>query len=54
MAEQALAHYRQGLDFADALRLAPCREAADMLTFDERFAKRAGRLSLQPPCVVPV
>jgi predicted nucleic-acid-binding protein len=54
MVEQALAHYRQGLDFADALHLAACREAADMLTFDERFAKRAGRLSLKPPCVAPV
>ena len=28
-------------------------DPASLLTFDERFAKRAGRLSLKPPIVDP-
>lgn len=40
----ALHWYRAGLDFADAVHLASAREADRMVTFDQRFAKSAGRL----------
>lgn len=48
MALNALDHYDQGLDFADALHLARSKRATAMMTFDQRLAKRAKMLALQP------
>jgi predicted nucleic-acid-binding protein len=49
--ESALQAYQQGLDFADALHLASCASCTELVTFDERrFARRAERLKLKPPC----
>jgi len=45
----ALDAYDQGLDFADALHLARSARASVMMTFDQRFAKRAIALALHPP-----
>lgn len=45
----ALQWHVQGLDFADALHLAGSAHCSDLLTFDDkRFARKAGRLALQP------
>lgn len=41
--------FDKGLDFADALHLARSARAAGFATFDQRLAKRAGRLGLTPP-----
>lgn len=41
----ALMGQEAGLDFADALHLAQGSQCKEMLTFDQRFAKRAARLS---------
>lgn len=51
---QSLAWYEQGLDFADALHLAQCREAKSFASFDARLGQRAGKLTTQPPVVKPV
>lgn len=37
-----------GLDFADALHLARSSRATSFLTFDQRLAKRAKALALEP------
>ena len=50
---QALAWYRQGLDFSDALHLAQSGLCTGLATFDTRFAKTAPRLRLKPPAVAP-
>lgn len=51
---QALSHCAAGLDFADALHHASYRGCASMASFDDRkFARRAKRLGLMPPVVVP-
>lgn len=51
---EALAHYRKGLDFADALHHASYRQCKTMFTFDDRrFARRARRLGLVPAVSVP-
>lgn len=47
--EQAVAWYRRGLDFSDALHLAQSGLCAGLTTFDARFVKAAQRLGLQPP-----
>ncbi|MEO5343706.1 MAG: type II toxin-antitoxin system VapC family toxin [Gammaproteobacteria bacterium SHHR-1] len=47
--EQAVAWYRSGLDFSDALHLAQSGLCAGLATFDAHFAKGAQRLGLQPP-----
>jgi len=48
-AEAALAAYRGGLDFADALHHAGCRRCESMASFDDRkFARRAAKLGLVP------
>ncbi len=44
----ALELFDRGLDFADALHLALCDGESAFLTFDDRFAKRADRLSATP------
>lgn len=50
--KQAVAWYRDGLDFSDALHLAQSSLCTGLATFDERFAKRAQRLNLQPPVTI--
>lgn len=50
----ALAWCRAGLEFPDALHLASSGQCAVMLTFDDRkFARRANRLGIRPPCQIP-
>lgn len=52
--ETALDWHHEGLDFADALHLAASAHCKEFLIFDERrFARRAARLELAPPVVVP-
>ncbi|WP_295475968.1 type II toxin-antitoxin system VapC family toxin [Synechococcus sp. UW140] len=52
--EQALAGSRSGLDFADALHHASCRDCEVIASFDDRgFARRIRELNLQPSVVVP-
>lgn len=53
LVEEALHHYSDGLDFADALHLAAARSAKIFTTFDSKFAKRAGRLGCTPDVVSP-
>jgi predicted nucleic-acid-binding protein len=50
---QALAWYRQGLDFSDALHLAQSGLCSGFATFDARFVKAARRLGLEPEVSVP-
>jgi predicted nucleic-acid-binding protein len=52
--EQALQRQRSGLDFADALHHASCRDCEAIASFDDRgFARRIRQLNLSPPVVVP-
>jgi predicted nucleic-acid-binding protein len=54
VAESALANFRAGFDFADALHHASSRACSAFLTFDtRRFASRARRMALTPPVRVP-
>ncbi len=48
----ALEYQRRGIGFADALHLAASSGCAELLTFDEKFAKRANKLGVKPFCVV--
>lgn len=50
---EALASYRQGLDFADALHLARSLRCRVFLTFDRRLQKRAKTLGLSPIVEIP-
>ena len=50
---QAIAWYRRGLDFSDALHLAQSGLCSGLATFDTRFAKTARRLGLEPPVSAP-
>ena len=50
---QALAWYRQGLDFSDALHLAQSGLCSGLATFDTRFARTARRLGLEPAVSAP-
>lgn len=50
---QAIAWYRRGLDFSDALHLAQSGLCSGLATFDARFARTAGRLGLEPPVSAP-
>ena len=50
----ALAGFRQGLDFADALHHASYRDCTRMASFDERrFTRRAKRMGLIPSVSIP-
>jgi predicted nucleic-acid-binding protein len=49
----ALGHYRQGVDFADALHLAASANCESFATFDNGLARRATRLKLRPAVTVP-
>jgi len=52
--EQALAGLRSGLDFADALHHASCRDCEVIASFDDRgFARRIRQLNLPPSVLVP-
>lgn len=51
--EQAVAWFRQGMDFADALHLASSGHADAFVTFDLNLRRQAARLSVKPPVVVP-
>lgn len=52
--EAALTGHRSGLDFADALHHATCRNCDSMASFDDRkFARRAAKLGLVPAVTVP-
>jgi len=48
----AVEAFDKGLDFADALHLARSARASGFATFDQRLARRAGRLGLSPPVVL--
>jgi predicted nucleic-acid-binding protein len=50
----ALAHYRAGLDFADALHQASYAHCVSMASFDDRrFARRANRIGALPRVSAP-
>ena len=51
--EHAMASYLAGLDFADAMHHASYRSCTSMLTFDDKFGRRANRLALVPGVSVP-
>jgi predicted nucleic acid-binding protein len=52
--EQAVAGLRSGLDFADALHHASCRDCEAIASFDDRgFARRIRQLNLPPRVVIP-
>ncbi|GEM_PF-163654 len=52
--EQALSHADARIDLADALHHASCRACASVAPFDDRrFARRAKRMGLSPPVMVP-
>lgn len=42
---QVLQWHEEGLDFADALHLAQSQDCSSMYTFDEKFIRRAKKLS---------
>ena len=50
----ALAAFREGLDFADALHLHRATACTALLTFDKRLRTRAARLGGGLPCELPV
>jgi predicted nucleic-acid-binding protein len=50
----ALAAYKQGLDFADALHLARSVHCCAFLTFDQRLQKRAKTAGLPPAVEMPM
>jgi predicted nucleic-acid-binding protein len=49
----AVAAYRQGMDFSDALHLAQAGFCTELASFDMRFMKVARRLGLNPPVAKP-
>ena len=52
--EFALAQADTGIDMADALHHASYRACASLASFDDRgFARRAKRMGLTPPVIVP-
>jgi len=54
MVEQALSLFEAGIGLADALHYASYRTCASMATFDDRkFARRAKKMGLAPPVIVP-
>lgn len=44
---QVIQWYENGMDFADALHLAQSQNYSTMYTFDEKFLKKAKKLSTQ-------
>ena len=52
--EHALSHTDAGIDMADALHHASYRDCGSVASFDDRrFARRAKRIGLSPPVIVP-
>lgn len=51
--EAALEYQSKGIGFADALHLAASSGCTELLTFDDKFAKRANKLGVKPSCIVP-
>ncbi|MEO8361924.1 MAG: type II toxin-antitoxin system VapC family toxin [Vicinamibacteria bacterium] len=52
--EHALSQSDAGIDMADALHHASYRACASVASFDDRrFARRAKRMGLSPPVIVP-
>lgn len=52
-ASMALAGFREGLDFADALHLSSCGELDTFATFDKPLFKRAARVFVKPVVISP-
>ena len=50
---QAIAWFRRGMDFSDALHLAQSGLCTGLATFDKQFSKAARRLDLKPPVSAP-
>ena len=50
---QAIAWYRRGMDFSDALHLAQSGLCTGLATFDKQFSKAARRLGLKPAVSAP-
>ena len=51
---QALVNFEKGLDFADALHLASCKNCTELASFDDKkFARRAKRNGLLPRVIIP-
>ncbi|MBI2715550.1 MAG: type II toxin-antitoxin system VapC family toxin [Rhizobiales bacterium] len=50
---RAVAWFRQGMDFADALHLASSGHVDSFVTFDVDLRRLAARLSVKPPVVAP-
>lgn len=50
---RAVAWFKDGIDFADALHLASSGHADAFVTFDGDLRRRAARLSVKPPVVAP-
>ena len=51
---QALVNFEEGLDFADALHLASCKNCTELASFDDKkFARRAKRNGLLPNVIIP-
>jgi predicted nucleic-acid-binding protein len=50
---RAVSHYRDGVDFADALHHATYAACASVASFDETFARKSKRLGLVPSVAVP-
>lgn len=51
--EQAVAWFRQGMDFADALHLASSGHADAFVTFDIDLRRQAARFNVKPSVVAP-
>jgi len=45
--------HRRGLDFADALHWSSSAACAELVSFDDRFIRRAKRLARTPPVASP-
>lgn len=50
---QAVAWYRRGMDFSDALHLAQSGLCTGLATFDKQFSKAARRLGVNPEVSAP-
>lgn len=51
--EQAVAWFKDGMDFADALHLASSGHADGFVTFDVDLRRQAAHLGVKPPVVAP-
>lgn len=50
---RAVAWFRQGMDFGDALHLASSAHADGFVTFDVDLRRQAARVGVKPPVVAP-